>query len=102
MIADVQLSQGGQMPGRYILSDYLDRALSEAEFEKLEDGSYAGRIPSCVGVLAFASTLKSCQEELRSTLEDWVLLGIKLGHPLPVLQGIDLNPEPTREPADSL
>jgi predicted RNase H-like HicB family nuclease len=73
------------MPGRLVLSDYLNRALSEAEFEELEDGSYAGRIPSCAGVLAFGATLKSCQDELRSTLEDWISLGIKLGHPLPKL-----------------
>ncbi|HUM67717.1 MAG TPA: type II toxin-antitoxin system HicB family antitoxin, partial [Chloroflexota bacterium] len=32
--------------------------------------------------------------ELRSVLEDWLLVGLKLGHPLPVLAGIDLNQEP--------
>ena len=37
------------------------------------------------------------QEELRSTLEDWILVGIKLGHALPVIGGVDLNQEPTRE-----
>jgi hypothetical protein len=51
-------------------------------------------------VLAFASTLKGCQEELRSTLEDWVLLGLKLGHRLPVLAGIDLNKEAVHESMD--
>ena len=87
---------------RYILSDYLNEAFAEAEFEKLEDNSFAGRIPSCKGVLAFAATLSICKEELRSTLEDWVVLGLKLGHPLPVLGGIDLNKEPAREPVDTV
>jgi hypothetical protein len=35
--------------------------------------------------------------ELRSTLEDWILLGLKLTHPLPVIGGIDLNEVPTCE-----
>ena len=35
--------------------------------------------------------LKQCERELRSTLEDWLLLGLKMGHPLPVVRDIDLN-----------
>src|SRR5215475_2832432 len=37
---------------------------------------------------------QECEEELRSTLEDWVLLGLKLRHRLPVIGNIDLNKEP--------
>ena len=86
----------------YILSDYVDQALAEAVYDKLEDGAYAGRVPSCLGVVAFAASLRTCQQELRSTLEDWILVGLRLGHPLPVIGGIDLNKEPTREPVDAL
>ncbi len=71
---------------QYVLSEYLDRALAEAEYDKLEDGSFSGRIPSCVGVIAFGAMLKECENELRSTLEDWLLLGLKLGHTLPVIK----------------
>jgi predicted RNase H-like HicB family nuclease len=85
-----------------ILSGYLDHAVSQAEYDKLEDGTYVGRIPSCTGVIAFGESLANCQRELRSTLEDWLLLGIKLGHTLPVIDGIDLNREPVREPLDAL
>ncbi|HEY6271773.1 MAG TPA: hypothetical protein VIX19_07245 [Terriglobales bacterium] len=86
----------------YVLSDYVAEALAEALYDKLEDGSYAGRIPSCPGVVAFAISLRECESELRSTLEDWILLGLRLGHQLPVIAGIDLNREPTREPVDAL
>jgi len=68
--------------------------MAHAEYNKLEDGSYAGTIPECVGVIAFAATLRACEQELQATLEDWILLGLKLGHPLPVIDGIDLNVEP--------
>lgn len=36
-------------------------------------------------------------EELRSTLEDWLLLGLQLGHELPVIDGLDLNRKPAPE-----
>ena len=54
----------------------------------------AARVAGGTGVLAFGATLKECEDELRSTLEDWILVGLKLGHPLPVVDGIDLNKEP--------
>lgn len=79
---------------RFILSDYVMQALAEAAYDKLEDGSFAGKIPTCPGVVAFGDTLRHCEDELRSVLEDWVLVGLKLGHPLPVLGNIDLNLEP--------
>lgn len=82
------------MSGNYILSDYVEMALEQAEYDKLEDETFAGRIPSCKGVVAFAKTLRECESELRSTLEDWVLVGLKLGHELPVLANIDLNRAP--------
>ena len=90
------------MAPRYVLSDYVEEALAQAAFERLEDGSYAGRIPTCAGVVAFGTSLRECENELRSTLEDWILVGLQLRHPLPVIAGIDLNREPAREPVDTV
>ena len=90
------------MLGQFILSDYLDKALSEAEYDKLEDGTFSGRIPSSKGVIAFAASLRECEQELRSVLEDWVLVGLKLGHSLPVLDALDLNRKPAYEPLESV
>lgn len=87
---------------RFILSDYVDQAMAQAVYDKLEDGTFGGRIPACPGVIAFGETLRACEDELRATLEDWILVGIKLGHTLPVIAGIDLNGEPTVEPVDAL
>lgn len=90
------------MGGRFILTDYVESALSQSVFEKLEDGSCAGTIPGCPGVVAFGANLRACKDELRSTLEDWVLVGLKLGHTLPVIAGLDLNRAPSHEPVDAL
>ena len=90
------------MAARYVLTGYVEQALAQAIYDKLEDTTFAGRIPSCPGAVAFGATLLACEQELRSTLEEWILLALKLGHPLPVIEGIDLNKEPTREPVDAL
>jgi len=87
---------------QYILSDYVEQAMALAAYDKLEDGTFAGRIPSCPGVVAFAATLRECEDELRSTLEDWILVGLKLRHALPVIAGTDLNKEPIDEPVGAL
>lgn len=76
--------------------------MAGARFEGLEDGSLAGTIEQCPGVVAFGTDELSCEQELRSTLEDWVLLGLKLRHPLPVIEGINLNEEPQLESLGSL
>ena len=86
----------------FVLTDYLDRALECAEYDKLEDGTFAGRIPACPGVVGFAATLRACERELRSTLEEWLLLGLKLAHPLPVIGGINLNKGPAHAPVESV
>lgn len=90
------------MKPRCILSDYLAAAMAHAKFEKLRDGSYSGSISQCPGVIAFGRTPEECGDELRSTLEDWLLLGLKLGHPLPVIDDIDLNRGPVDESVESV
>jgi len=72
------------MAVRVILTEYLEQAMAHAVYDELEDDTFAGRIPPCKGVVAFGSTLRESEEELRSTLENWILVGLELGHPLPV------------------
>ena len=87
---------------RFILTDYVEQAMALANYDKLEDGTFVGRIPRCKGVIAFGLNLRECEDELRSTLEDWILVGLKLRHPLPVIEEIDLNKEAEFEPVDTL
>jgi len=90
------------MVTRFILTDYVEQAMANAVYDKLEDSTFAGRIPLCKGVVAFGPTLRECEDELRSTLEDWILVGLKLGHTLPVIANIDLNKEPIYEPVGAV
>lgn len=86
----------------FVLTDYIERAMAFADYDKLDDGTFTGRIPVCPGVVAFGKTLRECENELRSTLEEWILLGLKLKHPLPVIANIDLNQEPRHESLGTL
>jgi predicted RNase H-like HicB family nuclease len=74
-----------------MLTEYIEQAMRKAHYELMEDGRFFGTIPKCKGVWAEGKSLEKCREELRSTLEDWLLLGLQLGHHLPVIEGISLN-----------
>ncbi|MBC8234092.1 type II toxin-antitoxin system HicB family antitoxin [bacterium] len=90
------------MAVRFILTEYVSQLMTHAVYDKLEDSTFAGRIPLCKGVIAFGTTLRECEDELHSTLEDWIWVGLKLGHPLPVIAEINLNKEPTYEQMDAV
>lgn len=68
-----------------MLTNYIRVAMQKATYELLEDGTFYGEIPECPGVLANATTLESCREELQDILEGWIILGLRLGHNLPIL-----------------
>jgi len=74
-----------------MLIEYINKAMAKAVYEKLEDGTYSGKIPQTPGVIAFAETLYQCQEELRAVLEGWLIVKIRHGDKLPVIGGINLN-----------
>jgi len=79
-----------------MLTDYIQAAMREAHYELMENGRFFGSIPSCQGAWAEGATLEECRTELQSVLEDWILVGVRLGHAFPTIAGLDLNV--TREP----
>jgi predicted RNase H-like HicB family nuclease len=68
---------------------HIEAALEMARFDKLEEGSFSGEIPRLQGVIAFCKSVRECENHSRSTLEDWILVGLRLGQKLPVIGGID-------------
>lgn len=73
-----------------MLSRYIQAAMRRAKYKILEDGTYYGEIPGFSGVFANADTLEDCRGQLQEVLEDWILLGVRLGHELPVVDSIRL------------
>lgn len=71
--------------------EFLEAAMNQASYDKLETGAYYGEIPVCPGVWATGKTLERCRQELQEVLEDWLLLKLRDEDPIPVIDGIDLN-----------
>lgn len=46
------------------LTAYIEAALEMAHYDKLEDGSFAGEIPKLKGVIAFAKSLRECENKI--------------------------------------
>ena len=74
-----------------MLIEYINKAMSEAVYDKLEDGSFSGKISKCPGIIAFGKTLYQCEQELKSSLEGWLIVKIRYGDNLPVMGRINLN-----------
>ena len=61
-----------------MIKQYIYEAMKLARYKILDDGSYYGDIPGFRGVLANSENLEECRNELQETLEEWILLGIRL------------------------
>ena len=74
-----------------MLKEYIAAAMRRAEYKMLEDETYWGEIPPLQGLWANADTLKECEEELESVLEDWILIGLDFGDPIPEIDGLTVS-----------
>ncbi|MDQ3440342.1 MAG: type II toxin-antitoxin system HicB family antitoxin [Planctomycetota bacterium] len=76
-----------------MITDYIQAALARAKYKILDDGEgIFGEIRGFDGLWASAATLEACREELRTSLEAWLL--VKLRHnddDLPIVKGMNLN-----------
>ncbi|MBP7997982.1 MAG: type II toxin-antitoxin system HicB family antitoxin [Chloroflexi bacterium] len=77
-----------------MLTDYIFAAMRHAHYEILEDETYYGEIPGLQGVYANADSLEECRDELQDVLEGWIILGLRLGHELPEVDGIQIDVVP--------
>jgi predicted RNase H-like HicB family nuclease len=66
-----------------MLTTHIQSAMRLAKYEILEDGQFYGEIPGFQGVWAQAKILEDCRDELQSVLEDWLVMGLRMGHKLP-------------------
>jgi len=74
-----------------MLTDYIQAAMHKATYTLLEDNTFFGEIPELAGLWSNAATLEECRDELAERLEEWLIAGLRLGHPIPVINDIDLN-----------
>lgn len=73
------------------VSEYMERAMARAEYRTLDDGMVSATIPVCPGVIEFGSSRTDAEARLRDALSGWVELGLRLGHPMPAIDGVGLD-----------
>jgi predicted RNase H-like HicB family nuclease len=86
-----------------MLTQYIESAMSHIAIEHNEEGDqypeqrFIGTIVPCPGVIGIGATVKECRANTQDVLEEWILVRVKSGYALPVIDGIDVNPtlEPT-------
>ncbi len=71
-----------------MLAGYIRVAMRWAAYVILSDGTFYGEIPGFQGV--YADALENCREQLREVFEGGIVLGLRLGHALPVVEGMKL------------
>ena len=74
-----------------MLTEYINAAMRHAAYKILEDGTYFGEVPALPGTWASAASLEECRRELPEVVEGWILVGLRRGTPIPVLEGITLD-----------
>ena len=79
-----------ELPPDELLAEYIEMSMKEAVLKVLCDGTYFAETPGFEGAWANADAIENCRQEMKEVLEDWILLGIKLRHPIPVVESINL------------
>jgi len=70
---------------------YIENAMKLGQIEKSEDGRYFSTIPGFDGLWADGATKKQCMEELRLSLEEWLVSALRDDEVLPENSGTSLN-----------
>jgi predicted RNase H-like HicB family nuclease len=70
---------------RSMLTRYIGEAMKRARCRTLGNGTSFGRIPGLPGVWANENTQGECRRVLQEVLEEWLILKIRDGDPIPRL-----------------
>ncbi len=77
-----------------MIQEYIQKAVKKAQYKTLEDGSWFVEIPGFEGVWANAGSLEECRQELIDVLEEWLILKLRDGDPIPSLEGLTIKIQP--------
>lgn len=74
-----------------MLFEYIQGALEKAEYKILDDRTWFAEIPGFEGVWANSKTVEGCRKELVEVLEEWLILKLKEGDPIPEVKGTKIG-----------
>jgi len=74
-----------------MIIEYCQKAIENAQYKKLDDGTWFAEIPGFKGVWANSETVEGCRNELISVLEEWLILKLRDKNQVPEVDGLKLE-----------
>jgi len=74
-----------------MLLQYIQKALTKAQYKLLDDGTWFAEVPGFEGVWANAPTVEGCRQDLMEVMEEWLILKIRDRDPIPKIEGVNLE-----------
>lgn len=74
-----------------MITEYLNAALSTAEYKKLDDNTWFAEVPGFKGVWANGGSVEECRRELAEVLEEWLVLKIRSNDDIPSVNGVEIK-----------
>lgn len=76
-----------------MFAEYIQAALERAVYKTLEgeEEPIFVSVPELPGAWATGRTVEEARKELIGVIEEWILLGVRLGHPIPSIGGHAIN-----------
>ena len=74
-----------------MIIEYCQKAIENAQYKKLDDGTWFAEIPGFRGVWANNETVEGCRNELISVLEEWLILKLRDKNQVPEVDGLKLE-----------
>jgi len=76
---------------RVSLFQYVDLALSHAQFSEDDDGTWTVEVPVLPGCVTWGNTRGEAVQMARDAIEAWVLTSIRFGDEVPAIDGCSLQ-----------
>jgi predicted RNase H-like HicB family nuclease len=69
---------------------FLEAAMNNAHYEKMEDGNWFASIPGFSGLWATGPTVEATRKDLYEALDGWIEVMAKTGNRVPAVNGVSL------------
>lgn len=75
-----------------MIFEFIQAALKHAKYEIIDDEHpFYAEIPKLPGVWASGNSFEACRETLIEVLEGWILVKIKNGQEIPVIDNLSIK-----------
>ena len=68
-----------------MITRYIEQALQRARYKSIDGGLYCATVPGLRGVIATGPTREACRHQFAEVAEEWVLVRVAQGLPVPRL-----------------